>query len=228
MWWTDGIGVVARDSRGRCLASLARHFPQAQLALHMEAEGLRGGLLIAMHQQWEEIEIESDCALIVAAMQNRDKDILEVSPILQDCHRYIEMFKFVVFRHIYREANGVAHRLATLVRSPDIDEFWVGECPCIILDTLLDDGCDVNRGVGLMSPSSCTPLSNSNEINGRSYSSPSGCSKRHGSRSSVPISLSPSLSPIKILTCGISCQLIGINLTAVNLNVGDFLTFMSW
>ena len=40
-------------------------------------------------------------------------DNLEVRPILQDCRRYIEALSLVTFRHVYREANGVANRLAT-------------------------------------------------------------------------------------------------------------------
>lgn len=36
-----GIGVVVRNNAGQCVAALARHFPYASSALHMEAEACR-------------------------------------------------------------------------------------------------------------------------------------------------------------------------------------------
>ncbi|KAL6225972.1 hypothetical protein ACLB2K_004820 [Fragaria x ananassa] len=64
-----GIGVIARDENGTCMAALSRHIPYANSALHMEAEAIRAGLLIAIHEAgWNEIEIESDCAVLMHAL----------------------------------------------------------------------------------------------------------------------------------------------------------------
>ena len=41
-----GVGVIARDSEGSCVAALSILIPFAQSALHSEAEALKAGLLI--------------------------------------------------------------------------------------------------------------------------------------------------------------------------------------
>ncbi|KAL6193575.1 hypothetical protein ACLB2K_034659 [Fragaria x ananassa] len=153
--------------------------------MHMEAEALRASLLIAIHQGWDEVEIEGDCAIVMKALANTDGDVIEVSSILSDCRHYMEAFRLILLRHIYntdgdvievssilsdcrhymeafrlillrhiyREANGVAHRLTHLARSSSLYEFWVDETPDIIQDVLMEDGCNISRCLGNMSPS---------------------------------------------------------------------------
>ncbi|XP_004293150.1 PREDICTED: putative ribonuclease H protein At1g65750-like [Fragaria vesca subsp. vesca] len=121
--------------------------------MHMEAEALRASLFIAIHQGWDEAEIEGDCATVMKALATIDGDVIEVSFILSDCRHYMEAFRFILLRHVYREANGVAHRLAHLARSSSLNEFWVDEPPDIIQDVLMEDGCNISRGLGSMTPS---------------------------------------------------------------------------
>ncbi|KAL6186127.1 hypothetical protein ACLB2K_042248 [Fragaria x ananassa] len=147
------IGVVVRNEYGNCVAALSRHVLYASSAMHMEAEALRASLLIAIHQGWDEVEIEGDCAIVMKALATTDGDVIEVSSILSDCRHYMETFRLILLRHIYREANGVAHRLAHLARSSSLYEFWVDETPDIIQDVLMEDGCNISRGLGNMSPS---------------------------------------------------------------------------
>lgn len=52
---------MARDESGDCLAALPNHMPYASSDLHMEAEALHAGLLIAIHQGWYAVDVESDC-----------------------------------------------------------------------------------------------------------------------------------------------------------------------
>ena len=55
----------------------------------------------------------------------------------------MHLFSFV---HIYREANGVANRLARLASMSPRDSI-----PCISYDVLLEDGCFILRDFGSMS-----------------------------------------------------------------------------
>lgn len=72
-----GVGVV-RDENGICIAAFARSFSPVLSALHMEAEACRAGLLIAVHQGWSDIELESDCSLVIAALASSNKDYSSV------------------------------------------------------------------------------------------------------------------------------------------------------
>ncbi|KAM5582252.1 hypothetical protein ABKV19_002583, partial [Rosa sericea] len=62
-----GVVIVVRDEFGTCIAAMARYFPHVLSATHMEAEACRAGLLLAIHQYWGAIDLESDCSLVVAA-----------------------------------------------------------------------------------------------------------------------------------------------------------------
>ncbi|XP_062014260.1 uncharacterized protein LOC133730740 [Rosa rugosa] len=122
-----GIGVVVRDEVGNCIAAMARYYPHVLSAIHMEAEACRAGILLAIHQYWNAFDLESDCSLVVAALQLNVEDRSEI-------------------RHIFREANGVANRLAHLASLNYLDDIWLEESPMIIQDVLYEDSCTTARG----------------------------------------------------------------------------------
>ena len=138
--------------QGRCLASFARNLPCASSTLHVELEACRAGLLIAINQGWSDIEVESDCMQLVNALQNPCEDWSEVGRIVEDCKSYMEAFNFILVRHIFREANCVAHRLAHTATFSALDEFWLQDTPSIIEDVLFEDFCKCTRGSGSTSP----------------------------------------------------------------------------
>ncbi|XP_062014464.1 uncharacterized protein LOC133730996 [Rosa rugosa] len=127
-----GIGVVVRNEERLGVAAFARPFVHAHSALNMEVEACRVGLLLGIHQGWSEIEVESDSTLLIAALNREEQDFSEVGRVLEDCKDYMSAFQFIQVRHIYREANGVAHRLAHLARVGRLDDMWLGETPVII------------------------------------------------------------------------------------------------
>ncbi|XP_024178198.1 uncharacterized protein LOC112184155 [Rosa chinensis] len=85
---SGGVGVVVRNYEGTCMATFARTVQYAQSAIHMEAEALRAGLLIAIHQDWKEIEVESDCVNLVNALHVDGDDLSDIGRILDDCRSY--------------------------------------------------------------------------------------------------------------------------------------------
>ncbi|XP_024164679.1 uncharacterized protein LOC112171781 [Rosa chinensis] len=105
-----GIGVVVRNDAGTGIAALARPFLHAHSILNMEAEACRAGLLLGIHQGWSEIDIESDSAILIAALNSSKQDFSES----------------VRIRHIYREANGVTDRLTHFASLFAIDDVCTG------------------------------------------------------------------------------------------------------
>ena len=148
-----GIGVVVRDNQGNCVAALARHLPLASSALHVELEACRAGLLFAIQQGWNQIELESDCMQLVTALSNSCEDWSHVGRIVEDCKNYMTAFNNIQAHHIFRETNCAAHRLAHTANFSAMDEFWLEEIPAIIEDVLFEDFCNCTRGLGTMSPS---------------------------------------------------------------------------
>ncbi|PRQ44046.1 putative ribonuclease H-like domain-containing protein [Rosa chinensis] len=82
------------------------------MVLHGEAEACRVGLAWAISQGWKVVELESDSSTVVAALTHHGGGSSEVSRILDDCKGYLQEFNFIRIRHIFREANSVADRLA--------------------------------------------------------------------------------------------------------------------
>ncbi|KAL6212173.1 hypothetical protein ACLB2K_017394 [Fragaria x ananassa] len=71
-----GVGVVIRDYKGFCVASLAAS------AFHMEAQSLRAGLLICIQQGWQDVEVEIDCMNLVHAVQTNGEDLSIVGRVI--------------------------------------------------------------------------------------------------------------------------------------------------
>ncbi|PRQ49763.1 putative ribonuclease H-like domain-containing protein [Rosa chinensis] len=114
------------------IAALARPFVHAHSVLNMEAEVCRAGLLLGIHQGWADVDIESDSAILIAALKSKEKNFSKVSRVLDDCKDYFDDFQSIQIRHIYHEANVVANRLAHLASSCSVDDVWLGETSAII------------------------------------------------------------------------------------------------
>ena len=136
---------MVRDGSGNCVAAFARHIPYALSAFQIEVEACRAGLFIAIQQGWDELELESDCAVLISALNSSSVDRSEFGRIVDDCKGYLNGFNSFRVRHIYREANCVAHRLAHIASLSNIDELWLEETPSIIEDVLYEDYCNCGR-----------------------------------------------------------------------------------
>ncbi|XP_062020817.1 uncharacterized protein LOC133737227 [Rosa rugosa] len=125
--------------------------PHLSSALHSEVEACRAGLLLALHQGWKEVEIESDCSILVAAMNSQAEDNSEVSRILDDCRDYMQAFDYIRIRHVYREANSVANRLAHFASLDHVVDLSLVEAPDFLQNVLYEDICNATmhaRGIG--------------------------------------------------------------------------------
>ena len=122
-----GIGVIVRNEEADCIGEFARTISHATYAVQMEAEACRAGLFLAIHQNWFGVDLESDCAMVISALANPDADFSDIGCILDDCKEYMNAIGSFTLRHIYREANGVAHRLAHIASFSNIDDIWLDE-----------------------------------------------------------------------------------------------------
>ncbi|KAM5552963.1 hypothetical protein ABKV19_025282 [Rosa sericea] len=169
-----GVGAVIRNEDGLCLAAIARPFSHVRSAFQMELEALRVGIMLLVNQGSAAVDIESDCAMAVTALQGDFEDLSEVGCIVEDCKAFMRAIPSITLCSIYREANDVAHRLAHLASVGYLDATWLEEAPVIIQDALYEDLCTGTRGVGNMSPSlydDSYPINNI--IIGRGAESPS-------------------------------------------------------
>ena len=95
--WLCGFGL----NIGRCSAPLA------------ELWGVYYGLLIAWHKGVRCVEVEVDSAVVVGFFRTGIAETHPLSFLVRLCYGFISRDWIVRFKHIYREANGLADGLAT-------------------------------------------------------------------------------------------------------------------
>ena len=118
-----GIGVIIRDANWQCIASLSRSLTHVSSAIQAEAEACRARLFIAINQGWDNVILESDCASLVTALSSVGDDFSQIGRIVGDCKESMGSLQSISIRHIYREANGVARRLAHIASFSNSDKF---------------------------------------------------------------------------------------------------------
>ena len=155
-WRSDvdqgGIGVAIRDENGRCIAALSWSLAHVSSAIHAEAEACRTGLLIATQQRWDGLILETDCSLLATTLASVGEDFSHIGRIVGDCKELMHSFNSIEIRHIYREADCVAHRLAHIASFSISNCIWFEDTPSIIEDVLFEDCCTRTQGIGFKSP----------------------------------------------------------------------------
>ncbi|KAL6212409.1 hypothetical protein ACLB2K_017629 [Fragaria x ananassa] len=107
-----GAGLIVRNEHGSVIGAWSKKLENMNSPLHADTETARLGLLTSLQQGWKNLEVECDCAVLVAALNRQSDVMVEVSRITEDCKVLMNSFENISIRHIYREANGAAHRLA--------------------------------------------------------------------------------------------------------------------
>lgn len=82
---SGGVGVVVMNGSGEFMGVVCQFILRAAYAFHVEALAFRTALDFAIKQHWFGIVVESDCALLVSALERFGDDFSEVGGLLEDC-----------------------------------------------------------------------------------------------------------------------------------------------
>ena len=106
-------GGLARTDQARWIEGFCGYVGNATV-LTIELWGLRQGLKLAKERQWEEVEVESD-SLVAVELANGNDNIANhpEKVLIEDCRR-LKIGTHAVVKHIKREANRCADRMAKL------------------------------------------------------------------------------------------------------------------
>lgn len=83
------------------MATFARPVPHAFSALQVEAEACRAGLLMVIHQEWSNVDLESDGSMLVSALAYNSLDGSTIGLIVEDCKDYMAEISCFTVRHVY-------------------------------------------------------------------------------------------------------------------------------
>jgi ribonuclease HI len=104
--------IVARNAEGEVLLSAWRTLRHCSLADEAEAEACLEGLRLMTEWIKQSVCVESDCLNLVRAMEKKEASRSSWDGILLEIQAVSSLLQEYNVRHIRREANTVAHRLA--------------------------------------------------------------------------------------------------------------------
>lgn len=78
----------------------------------MEAIALCSSLELVGRRQRSAVDIECDCAAVVAAVERCEEDLSEIGRIVEDYKTYLVGLPSITIRHIFHETNGLAHMIS--------------------------------------------------------------------------------------------------------------------
>ncbi|KAL0357534.1 UNVERIFIED_CONTAM: putative mitochondrial protein [Sesamum calycinum] len=107
-----GVGIVARDSQGRCIAWLSHRVIRAGSGEMAEAWAAREAIQLAVRKGWRKVVIEGDCAPLIKKLADIIRDSSSLDPVVADILKYADNFHLCLFSWVKPSGNAVAHHLA--------------------------------------------------------------------------------------------------------------------
>jgi ribonuclease HI len=105
-------GAVLRDFKGRFIAACMTYLPHIALATMAEAMAMKDGLALALRLRCNSVHAESDSSDTIVACNGSEMWWSEPAVIYADCIYVSTSIGSVIYNHVSREANKVAHEVA--------------------------------------------------------------------------------------------------------------------
>jgi len=134
-----GIGMVIRDHMGRILLSAWKKVHSVGSAEEVEALACKEGLSLAAEWCPGPTILESDCASVVRYLARPEEQRSESYFVIKETMRSACNFPKVVFRHIGRACNKVAHELAQLAIRLNHCAVWRNRCTVCVEHLVTQD-----------------------------------------------------------------------------------------
>ena len=135
-----GLGVVARDSEGRVLFAATRRVRATWPVEIAEGKALLMALRLADRFGLRHVTLESDSQVLITRLSKAMTYSSDLDSVLDDILAKSCNFLSVVWSHVKRDGNAVAHHLAKLVPF-GVEQIWENHCPWevqpyVLMDTL--------------------------------------------------------------------------------------------
>ncbi|KAL0355215.1 UNVERIFIED_CONTAM: putative mitochondrial protein [Sesamum radiatum] len=120
-----GVGVVARDCQGGIRAWFSHRFPRHAEPELAEALAARMAIDIILKHRWPSIILEGDYLPLINKLRSPATDNSLVGPLIWDIKSSSSACHNLLFKHVSRKGNSLAHKLARLAsaRSEGHDSF---------------------------------------------------------------------------------------------------------
>jgi ribonuclease HI len=137
-----GIGVVARDHNGLCIATLSQKIRYPHSVDITEALAARRAVQFARELGLHSVEFEGDSTCITDALNGNDFSQAAFGLILDDVKQLALSLPNHSFHHVKRNGNKVAHALARRAKHCNTHQVWRDSYP-LELEPLLHSDCSI-------------------------------------------------------------------------------------
>ena len=132
----SGIGVVIRNSNGDVLASFSQKIPQVYKAEEIEALAAFKALSFAFELGFRSANLEGDSLGLIQALKLEERSLSPTGLLFEDVKVLANNFVRLLYSHIKRNGNRVAHSLArNTLCIPDF-QVWMEDVPSHIVSIL--------------------------------------------------------------------------------------------
>ena len=132
----SGVRVVIQDSEGVVLASCAEKLNQPFKAEDMEALAALKALSFAHELGFQNIVLEGDALNLIQALKAQEQNLLPWGLLVEDVKEYGKKFRRVLYSHVKRNGNSVAHNLAKYALRISDFQVWMEYVPSHIVQFL--------------------------------------------------------------------------------------------
>ncbi|XP_074318763.1 uncharacterized protein LOC141655590 [Silene latifolia] len=124
-----GLGAVCRNSNGEIeWAVVLQRGTGCEVAM-AEAEAILLSLREARRMESRKVVIESDCLIVVEDLTKNRNGRSELFAIYEEIKQISLFFESIVFKHISRNLNKLAHKLAHAMSWSHGRRFWTTDLP---------------------------------------------------------------------------------------------------
>jgi ribonuclease HI len=132
-------GAIIRDFRGTFVAAAGVFISHVASASMAEALAMKHGLELANRLGLNRVQAESDSTEVIEACNGEGRWWSDASTIYANCVDLVTTIGSVSFSHCPREANHVAHEIASFCFSNRLSSSWDDDPPSFIIDKIVND-----------------------------------------------------------------------------------------
>lgn len=108
------VGMVIRNEVGQFVMGRNQKVAGQVNVLEAEAYGVLNALHWIQELQLNQVVIESDSSLVVQALKQQSEYFVKVGNTLEACHSILQNRNDVVFHHVKKQTNRVAHDIVRI------------------------------------------------------------------------------------------------------------------
>jgi hypothetical protein len=124
-----GVGVVIRNHKGEVMASLCQRIPFPHSVEALEAYAARSAVQLSKDLGLKEVDIEGDSLTIVNDLCNPEPCYSLYGHLINDTQLLAQDGLSVLFTHVKRDGNILAHSIAKKAKVSKPFEVWMESVP---------------------------------------------------------------------------------------------------